>query len=266
VGCALVFAAAGVAFLLTMKGHPALVLAPALAVPLGLIPLAAARLGGELARVASLRNRLATRTSRALATDLAAHPSTLAPARRPVCVLCAQLTTASGDSVMAAPLEIARVLELHERRVLDAVRHLGGIVDRFDGDLVVALFGIAPETHPLSPPEASLLAAQAALEIARVSGPGVAIGLDSGEVLCGLIGAERHFRAQGEVLRRARVIARIAGRRGVAVAASERTSRDVESTMGVRTLGKEADILVFEITGERAHRAADLSDVHTIPR
>src|SRR5262249_32179304 len=154
----LVLAFAG-GFIISMQGRPMLTLGAALAVPLSAGPLALARATLRLTERSLLRLRLAQRTTRAVAFDLVAARDPLVPIRRRVCVLCADLVERVGTNV-GVPVDVVRAVEIHEQRVLDAVRHYGGIVDRFDGDRVVACFLLEGAGSPI-------LAAQAALEVVR---------------------------------------------------------------------------------------------------
>ena len=247
-------------FVISMQGRPLLTIGATLSVPLAAIPLGLARATLLFARRTSLRRTLSQRTTRAVATDLVAQPEHLIPMRRRTCVLVADLAERVGTNV-GAPVDVVRAVELHEQRVLDAVRHYGGIVDRFDGDRVVACFPIEGDGSAL------LLATQAALEITRLAGgAGVAVGLDAGEALCGMFGVDRRYRVQGEVVRRAARAARTAASRNIGVAATDVVCRSVEPRFESRSIGKDSDLLLFEIVSERRRDGGPMSDEMTIPR
>jgi hypothetical protein len=247
-------------FVISMQGRPILTVGAMLAVPLAALPLGLTRGAILLARRLALRRTLAQRTTRAVAIDLVAQPEHLVPLRRRVCVLVADLAERVGTNV-GAPIDVVRAVEMHEQRVLDAVRHYAGIVDRFDGDRVVAIFFMEGDGS------GTLLAAQAALEITRLSGGGgTAVGIDAGEALCGLFGVDRRFRVQGEVVRRAARAARVAASRNLGVAATEVVCRAIEPRFESRSIGKDSDLLLFEIVSERRREGGPMSDELTIPR
>src|SRR5262249_19240825 len=143
-----------VGFVISMQGRPMLTLGATLAVPLAALPLGLARATMLFLGRSWLRRTIASRTTRSVAIDLVAQPEHLVPMRRRVCVLVADLVERVGTNV-GVPVDIVRAVELHEQRVLEAVRHYGGIVDRFDGDRVVACFFMEPDGTGM------LLAAQA---------------------------------------------------------------------------------------------------------
>jgi class 3 adenylate cyclase len=180
--------------------------------------------------------------------------------RRRICVLVADLAERVGTNV-GAPIDVVRAVEIHEQRVLDAVRHYAGVVDRFDGDRVVAAFFMEGDGS------GTLLAAQAALEITRLSGGGgTAVGLDAGEALCGMFGVDHRYRVQGEVVRRAARAARTAASRNLGVAATEVVCRSIETRLEVRPIGKDSELLLFEIVSERRRDGEGMSEERTIPR
>lgn len=258
VGVLLAVVALAAAFAMAGRGRPVLILAPVLTILFATGALALARLANFRAQRAALRRLLARQTSDEVATDLVADPTALLPERRRAAVLVADLVERAG-TVVGQPSQVVMDVEAHERRVLAAVRHYGGIIDRFGGDRVVAMFGVSGAGATL-PDAASLLAAQAALEIARSGGPTVAVGLDTGEVLCGFFGVERRYRVQGEVVRRATRAARAAASQGIAVAATEQVCRDVEPKIASHPMATNADIRLFELHTERPTAVREFVD------
>jgi class 3 adenylate cyclase len=247
-------------FVISMQGRPLLTLGATLAVPLAAGPLALARAAVLFLRRTWLRRAIASRTTRSVAIDLVAQPEHLVPMRRRMCVLVADLVERVGTNV-GMPVDIVRAVELHEQRVLEAVRHYGGIVDRFDGDRVVACFSMETDGTGM------LLAAQAGLEIIGSGGGTTAVGLDAGEALSGIFGVDRRYRVQGEVVRRAARAARVAASRNVGVAATGVVWREIEKRLQTRPIGKDAELELYEIVGERRHEErSEFSEEQTVPR
>src|SRR5262245_7855326 len=78
----------------------------------------------------------------AQASDGFAHPSYLAGQERTIAVLFADLRTFTGIAEQKLPYDLVFLLNSYFESVGDAISGAGGIVDKFIGDGVMALFGV----------------------------------------------------------------------------------------------------------------------------
>lgn len=127
------------------------------------------------------------------------------------------------------PQQVVDALNPYYDLVTRRVQAAGGIIDKFLGDGVLAVFGIEPpELGGAAPGDHSLRALRAATEILhewvarRSSGElpdiGIRIGIDAGRVVAGNIGASGRleFTVLGDTVNRAARLEKLARRDGVA--------------------------------------------------
>jgi len=120
---------------------------------------------------------------------------------RTVSILFTDLASFAGVSEYLDPAELAAALNTYFAAVTEIVERHHGIVDKFIGDAVVAVFGA-----PLPDPDHALHAVQAAIAIRSASNeaaralarpgerpPATRIGVNTGPALVGNIGSPRRF-------------------------------------------------------------------------
>lgn len=112
----------------------------------------------------------------------------------------------SGFAERTPPMDAVRDLNIYLTRVTETILYYGGYLDKYLGDGTMAIFGIRPG---LEPKLAARNACRAALKIVEdLRGPSpfrfgrTRIGICSGEIVCGLIGAENRadYTAVGDVV------------------------------------------------------------------
>ncbi|MEK7466596.1 MAG: AAA family ATPase [Planctomycetota bacterium] len=165
--------------------------------------------------------------------------------RRTICIVFAQ-AVGLADRPEAERAVLADRLFSILRVIVE--RH-GGVVDKFIGDVVMAVFG-APVAHEDDPARA----VRAALEMARETrrcGDGLALraGLNRGEVLWGGIGGDRATAMGDPVNVAQRVMSAADPGRVLATAAVEqlaRSSVEWRSHPALALKGRAAEVVVFE--------------------
>ncbi len=164
---------------------------------------ATARLRGHLQRMTYLRemewvranlNRYISTRTQQVAEDYADTGTLLEPEERVVCVLFSDVREFTSLSQEMAPNALFRMIGRHLAMQVDCVYRLGGYVDKFGGDGIMAIFdardGVVEACH-------------CALEIMDATRHGrshdgpptvpLGIGLNMGPVLIGNIGSEAHL-------------------------------------------------------------------------
>ncbi|GEM_PF-939985 len=141
-----------------------------------LVDLFGAHVGGQVAELALAENRYQagqfgeTREVSALFVDLAAF---------------------SRLAETVSPGELAEILNVAFEKVVTAVELQGGLVNKFQGDAVLAVFG-APRSSSSHSLQAVKAAVQIALSLEELSLE-FGIGISSGEVFAGNIGSETRY-------------------------------------------------------------------------
>jgi class 3 adenylate cyclase/DNA-binding NarL/FixJ family response regulator len=155
------------------------------------------RLHAAVVEQTASRKTLASFVPQQLADRLAAHPETaIEPQEVEVSVLFSDIR---GFSTLAERLparDVAAVVGKHLSAMAEVVLELGGMIDKFQGDAVMAVFG-APEPTPDHAERAlvcaiAMQARQSELNAegwdADVSELGVGIGVNTGPVIAGTVG------------------------------------------------------------------------------
>jgi adenylate cyclase len=143
----------------------------------------------------------------------------------------------------ADPEAVAADLGQRYAEIRAAVERVGGMIERFHGDRVLAYFGA-----PLAVRNAPRAALEAALAVVRSGLPGAGLGIASGEVLAGQVslpGASPYI-VLGEVVERAAQLAEAAaGADAARVYADAATARAVEGHAldAIDLNGREAFVL-----------------------
>ncbi|HEY2246646.1 MAG TPA: adenylate/guanylate cyclase domain-containing protein [Bradyrhizobium sp.] len=145
----------------------------------------------------------------------------------------------------ADPEESRDYLDRALKQLVDAVETFGGTVSQLLGDGLVALFGA-----PLAQEDHALRACMAALKMQRgtipdaearsAAGPTIRIGINSGEVLVGIVGQYQwsHYGADGQTIHVASRLEKMARPGTILVSAS--TQRQVVQQIDTRPVGVRA--------------------------
>ncbi|MEU0539683.1 adenylate/guanylate cyclase domain-containing protein [Nocardia sp. NPDC005978] len=144
------------------------------------------------------------------------------------CYAAALFIDIIGSTTMAASRpapEIVTILNEFFAIVVDEVEHAGGLVNKFEGDAALAVFGTPA---PLADPAAAALSAARAIR-SRLTGAAsefdAAIGVAAGRVVAGNVGAHRRyeFTVIGDAVNEAARLCELAKSYDARVLASENT-------------------------------------------
>lgn len=174
-----------------------------------------------------------------------------------------------GYTAMTETMDAQHVVELlnsYFSLMVDAVFTESGLLDKYIGDALMAVFGV-----PFPQEDDSIRACRSALrmrnaltefnEIQKHLGRepvGIGIGINSGEVISGNIGSERRleYTCIGDGVNLASRIEGVSKHYGVTILMSEYTHNEIGDTFitreldTVRVLGKQQPIRLFELIGE----------------
>jgi adenylate cyclase len=231
-----------------------------------------------LLRVKDLQDELAARNdflrtvfgryvSDDVVADVVANPADhLHPGGRrcEATVLFADLRGFTPLSETLEPEDVLGILNVYLGHVVDAVLELGGMLDKFRGDGVMAVFGA-----PVTIPDHARRAVHCALAIQeRVAGvvfeefdgyrPQVGIGINTGAVVAGNVGSERRmdYTVIGNEVNIAQRFEASAGPGQILISGT--TYEHVRDEVQVRELGafrvkgKKRGVPVFDVLGLRA--------------
>ena len=177
-----------------------------------------------------------------------------------VSILFADLAGFTPFAERAAPGEVAGMLNAYFARIVPLMQDLGGEVHQVAGDEVMVIFnkqGDLPD-HAARAARAGLVLQQAAAEVAaeRPEWPRFRVGVNSGEVLAGVVGAERGHRKHGVVGDTVNLAARLetSARPGEVVIGGETYRRLPEGTLvepvpRLQVKGKEAPVEAYVLRG-----------------
>ncbi len=178
---------------------------------------------------------------------------------------------------MSAQLEAPQLVRLLNRYLTAhcaAVMEQGGVVDKFEGDAVMAFFG-----DPVEQPDHTLRACHAALRVQRdlprlrplldelgLPAFTVRIGINSGEAVVGNMGSEQRFdyTCMGDTVNLASRLEGAGKAFGASILIGGTTGEAVRATMLVKRLGalvvvgREAPVPAYELLAERDGAAKDL--------
>jgi adenylate cyclase len=130
-------------------------------------------------------------------------------------IIFADLQSYTAYAEQAAPAEIGEMLNAYFGRLIPLMEKMGGDVHQIIGDAIMVIFnkeGDQPEHAPLAG-RAALAFQHEAASIAEMhpDWPRFRVGVNSGEVLAGVIGAERGHRKHGVVGDTVNLAARLEG-------------------------------------------------------
>ena len=190
----------------------------------------------------------------ACGAPLAAPPRAPAEERRLVTVLFCDLVGFTARSDQADPEDVGALLRPYHIRLRAEIERLGGTLDKFVGDGVMAVFG-APVAHEDDPERAvrcalGMLAASAELQLT------VRVGITTGEALVRPGAARQTEGVVGDVVNTASRLQGVAPAGGVVVgeATFRATSRlfDYQELGPVRVKGKADPVPVWRLLGARS--------------
>lgn len=152
-------------------------------------------------------------------------------------------------------------------RLAEAVETYGGTVSQLLGDGLVALFGapVAQEDHALRACLAALKMQRASIpghDVGGIVSPTLRIGINSGEVLVGIVGQYRwsHYGADGKTIHLASRLEKMAPPGGILISAATQrlVAQQIDTrTAGMRTVrGLDVPIEVHEVVVETESSAA----------
>ncbi len=164
------------------------------------------------------------------------------------------------------PEELIQVLNRYLGAFTEIVFRWGGMVDKFIGDAVMATWGV-----PIEQEDHAERACRAALEMREMmsvlsreeveKGTGlqlkIRIGINSGKMIAGNVGGERHFNytVLGDEVNLASRLEGVNRFYGTVITISQNTARRVEGAFDLRELdyvrvkGKEEAIRIYEVRG-----------------
>ena len=162
-----------------------------------------------------------------------------------VAALFVDLTGSTRIAAERSPTEVVDLLNAFFGVVVDVVERRGGMVNKFEGDAALAVFGA-----PIPREDAATCALAAARDLAgrlpdAAPGAEAGIGVSWGPVVAGNIGAERRFEYTviGDPVNEAARLCDLAKERGRAVLASERAVRAASGDEQERwELGDEVEL------------------------
>lgn len=210
----------------------------------------------------ALRSSFSLYLPAALVDRMLDRPPELGGEEREVTVFFSDLAGFSTMTEAMTPVEVVALMNRYLTAMTDEIEKHGGMVDKYIGDAIVALFG-APLDDPHHAAnaaraalacEAQLVALNRELEAEGKKRVGQRIGLNSGRALVGNIGSRRRFNytAMGDTVNLASRLEGANKQYGTAILASEAV---VQAAAGlnwreldtVRVVGRSQPVTVFTL-------------------
>ena len=183
--------------------------------------------------------------------------------RKVVTVLFCDLVGFTARSDQADPEDVGALLRPYHARLRAEIARLGGTLDKFVGDGVMAVFG-APVAHE-DDPERAVRCALGMLAAVRELDLAARIGITTGEVLVDLAPGQATEGVVGDVVNTASRLQGVAPPGGVVVGeATFRATRrlfDFEELGAVRVKGKADPVPVWRLEGPRSRTGVDAGPV-----
>ena len=188
--------------------------------------------------------------------------------RREVTIMFADLSGFTAMSTRLSPEELMALTNSYHALMVEAVEGLGGYVNQFVGDAVMAIFGA-----PVPNPDHAACAARAALRVVEtvmqakadadrrgVPGYAVKIGLNSGPAVVGNVGApERYnYTAVGETVNIAARLEGVPEDYGCRVVVGPATAAAIADRFviceldWIKVKGKDTPFSVYQLAGEKS--------------
>jgi adenylate cyclase len=239
----------------------------------------------DITREKRVKSSLRRYMSKDVADRLMADDSqlTLGGVRQEVSVLFSDIRSYTALTERADAHQVVEMLNEYFTYMVDVVFQHGGILDKFIGDAIMAVFG-APFARPDVDPTNAVFAAldmQAQLAVynedrrRRGQRPiDIGIGISTGEVICGNIGSEKRmdYTAIGDGVNLASRLESATKQYGARIMISEFTRDKVGGGFVTRELdrirvkGKQHAVRVYEVLARRGHTlppaTALLLDLH----
>jgi adenylate cyclase len=213
---------------------------------IGLLQAGFNRMAVDIAERERLRDLFGRHVGRDVArAALADETTTLGGAVREVGVLFVDVVGSTALTSLRPPTEVVALLNTFFRVVVDVVEAQSGLVNKFEGDAALCVFG-APV--PVACPAGSALAAARELRRrlgAEITAVTVGIGVSAGQVVAGNIGAEERFEFTviGEPVIEAARLCELAKRHPQRLLAAEAAIRGADAEEAARwTLGEEVTL------------------------
>ncbi|MDR1627100.1 MAG: HAMP domain-containing protein [Spirochaetia bacterium] len=190
---------------------------------------------------------------------------------------------------MMNPNDVVRFLNSYMTRMVDCVEKTGGVVDKFIGDAVMAVWGApisagSPEADALNCVKTALLMRDALIELNKTRGtekrPTIRIGcgINSGDILAGQIGSSRRmeYTVVGDAVNLASRTEELTKIMGADILVTENTRRLIAASVlteempSVTVKGKENPIRIFAVInlkapkGEKQPKPSSLSAVRRL--
>jgi adenylate cyclase len=207
--------------------------------------------------------------SRDVFAQLVAHPelARLGGQRREMTVLFSDIRGFTTLTEQGQPEEVVGMLNEYFSRMVDIVFRHHGTLDKFVGDMVMALFNA-----PLDDPEHADHAVQAALEMivelhtlnqqwaasGRFAGLDIGIGVNTGSMIAGNIGSDRvmSYTVIGDAVNLGARLESLNKQYGTRIIISDATRQRLIGRYACRPLGevvvkgKTHPVAIFEVTGQ----------------
>jgi adenylate cyclase len=205
--------------------------------------------------------------------ELLENPAALALGgeRRHLTVLFSDIRNFTSFSEKLAPEQLVKVLNTYLTPMTHAVLDHGGFLDKFIGDAVMAVFG-APVKNPGHPGQACACALRMHAEVERLRpillelgvDLHIGVGLNSGEMVVGNMGAEEHFNytVMGDAVNLSSRLEGLTKNYGVFCLVGNETRRLAEPKYRFRELdlvqvkGKAEPVAIYELLGGPAAEIA----------
>lgn len=223
-----------------------------------------------LAERENMRDLLGKVVSPQIAAELLSSKIELGGEERVVSILFADIRGFTALSEQQTPSQTLHMLNLCFEQICNAIESSGGVVDKFTGDAVMALFG-APVTHA----DDALRAGQAVLAIEQAleqlmqdprlpaAGLSIGLGLHTGLVVAGNMGSQNRMNytvigdavnlaARLESLTRLYGVSNLVSEEFVAAMGEDARQFDIQELDLVRVKGKRETSRLLTMTGRRS--------------
>lgn len=214
------------------------------------------------------KRRLSRYFSPAVLDEIVRHPEkmSLGSARRRATILFSDIRGFTSISEQLQPEEVVDLLREYLTTMTEIVFKHGGVVDKFIGDAVMALYGV-----PLPYDDHAARAVRTALEMqertaalaprwtAKCGVPlRIGVGIHTGEVVAGTIGSAQRleYTAIGDTVNLTSRLESMTKELKSSIVISQDTKADIEGLFHLRHLGqikvkgRETPVEVYTVTGE----------------
>ena len=216
-----------------------------------------------------IKKTFAKYVSGSIINEMLEHPEklTLGGEIRNVTALFSDIQNFTTISEKITPAELTEFLKKYMTELTQIVYDKGGMLDKYIGDAIVALFGVPVniENHPLSACECVLEMRKRSRKIINefpndaFKGIRTRFGLNTGSMICGNMGSEQLFdyTGIGDNMNLAARLESINKIYGTEIVISESTRNLLPNTFIVRELdrvdvkGKSKEVVIYELLGKK---------------